>query len=75
VLLNVRVPRKPPLENFPAIRDRVAQAQATIGDGARILLRYSGTENLARVMIEGRDAALIEREANAIADAIRESIV
>jgi phosphoglucosamine mutase len=74
VLINVRVPRKPPLENFPAIQDRVAQAQATIGDGARILLRYSGTENLARVMIEGRDAAVIEREANAIADVIRTTI-
>ncbi|MBI5652564.1 MAG: phosphoglucosamine mutase [Chloroflexi bacterium] len=74
VLINVRVPRKPPLENFPAIQQRVAHAQATIGDGARILLRYSGTENLARVMIEGRDATLIDREANAIADVIRETI-
>jgi phosphoglucosamine mutase len=41
---------------------------------ARILLRYSGTENLARVMIEGQDAAVIEREANAIAAVIQQTI-
>ncbi len=73
VLINVRVPRKPLLDQFPQIQNQVAQAQAALGD-ARILLRYSGTENLARVMIEGRDAVAIERHANAIADVIRETI-
>jgi len=75
VLVNVRVPRKPPLEQFPAIQSRLEQSRALLGDGSRILLRYSGTENLARVMIEGSDAALIAREANAIAAVIQETIM
>lgn len=74
VLVNVRVPRKPPLEQFPAIQTQVARSQSALGDGARILLRYSGTENLARVMIEGGDAAAIVREANAIAQVIQQTI-
>jgi phosphoglucosamine mutase len=74
VLLNVRVPRKPPLENFPHIQSQVERARAALGDGARINVRYSGTENLARVMIEGSDAARIAQEANAIARVIQESI-
>ncbi len=73
VLINVRVPRKPPLEEFPAIQDQIAQSNALLGD-ARILVRFSGTENLARVMIEGKDAAAIEREARAIATVIQETI-
>ncbi len=75
VLVNVRVPRKPPLEQFPPIQARLAQTRETLGDGARILLRYSGTENLARVMIEGADAAQIAREAHALARVIQETII
>ncbi len=74
VLVNVRVPHKPPLEIYPAIQTQVARSQSALGDGSRILLRYSGTENLARVMIEGDDAAVIAREANAIAAVIQETI-
>jgi phosphoglucosamine mutase len=74
VLVNVRVPRKPPLEELPPIQEELARARAALGDDARILLRYSGTENLARVMIEGRDATLIAREANAMAEVIQETI-
>ncbi len=74
VLVNVRVPRKPPLEQFPQIQARVKQSRVVLGDGARILLRYSGTENLARVMIEGSNADAIAREANAIARVIQETI-
>ena len=74
VLINVRVPRKPPLEQLPQIQTQIARSQSALGERARILLRYSGTENLARVMIEGNDPALIEREANASAQVIRETI-
>lgn len=75
VLVNVCVPRKPPLEQNIAIQARVEQARQNLGASARILLRYSGTENLARVMIEGKDAHAIEREANEIANVIKETIV
>jgi len=74
VLVNVPVPSKPPLEEFPQIRAQIERSQDALGDGARILLRYSGTEDLARVMIEGTDQAKVTREANAIADLVRQTI-
>jgi phosphoglucosamine mutase len=74
ILLDVRVPRKPPLEEIPQIQSQLVRSRSVLGDGSRILLRYSGTENLARVMIEGVDAALIAREANTIAQVIRQTI-
>lgn len=74
VLVNVRVPRKPPFEQFPSIQEQIERSRGVLGDSARILLRYSGTENLARVMIEGPDAAVIAREANEIAKIIQETI-
>ncbi len=74
VLVNVPVPRKSPFEQFPQIQSQVARSRSALGDGSRILLRYSGTENLARVMIEGSDPALIAREANAIAKVIQQTI-
>ena len=74
VLVNVRVPRKPPIEQFLSIQEQIEKSRGVLGDSARILLRYSGTENLARVMIEGPDAVVIEREANAIAAVIQETI-
>ncbi len=74
VLVNVKVPCKPPLEDIPEIQRQVERAKAALGDEGRIVLRYSGTENLARVMIEGGDQELIEREAQALADVIRQVI-
>jgi phosphoglucosamine mutase len=74
VLVNVRVPRKPPFEQFPSIQEQIERSRVALGESARILLRYSGTENLARVMIEGADAVIIEREANEIAKIIQETI-
>ncbi len=75
ILINVRVPTKPPFERFPAIDAQLARSRAALGENARILLRYSGTENLARVMIEGADAGAITREAESIAEVIRQNIL
>jgi phosphoglucosamine mutase len=74
VLINVSVSHKPPLEEIPEVQAQVAKAEAALGKAGRIVLRYSGTENLARVMIEGDDQAIIEREAQSIADAIQQVI-
>ncbi|RMF20248.1 MAG: phosphoglucosamine mutase, partial [Deltaproteobacteria bacterium] len=49
-------------------------AQRELGDDGRVLVRYSGTEPLARVMIEGRDADVIDRHARRIAAAIAEAL-
>src|SRR5262249_42353785 len=52
VLVNVRVREKPALDSIPGLADRQAAHERELGATGRILLRYSGTENLARVMIE-----------------------
>jgi phosphoglucosamine mutase len=70
---NIRVLRKPPLGDLAAA-ERLAKVEETLGSAGRVLLRYSGTESLLRLLIEGRDADYINREADAIAEAIRAEI-
>ena len=60
VLRNVAVREKLPLENVPGLSDAVASVERDLGASGRVLLRYSGTEPLARVMIEGPDQGRIE---------------
>jgi phosphoglucosamine mutase len=74
VLINVPVSSKPPLEEIPEVQAQVAKARAVLGEAGRIVLRYSGTENVARVMIEGDEQKVIEREARAIADVISQQV-
>jgi len=74
VLVNVRVREKPPLEGIPEVAAAVATAERALGGRGRVLLRYSGTEPLARVMIEGEDARVIRAMANAVAGAVAGSI-
>jgi phosphoglucosamine mutase len=73
-LINVSVKRKEPLENIPNIQERVRSAEEKLGDAGRILVRYSGTESLARVMVEGVDEAEITEIAESIARAIGEEL-
>jgi len=72
---NIEVPSKPPLEDCPAVVEATQRATETLGDGGRVIVRYSGTEPLARVMIEGEDEDRINLLADQIADAIRQAIV
>lgn len=74
VLVNVPVERKPPLEELAALGERVAAIEAELGDEGRVLLRYSGTENLARVMVEGPDEGTIREHADELARLVREAI-
>ncbi|MEO8042413.1 MAG: phosphoglucosamine mutase [Acidobacteriota bacterium] len=74
VLVNVKVREKQPFESVSKISDAARQIETQLDGGGRLLLRYSGTENLARVMIEGKDQAEIERQANSLADIIRTSL-
>ena len=74
VLLNVKVRAKPDLETEPHIADAIRRAEATLGDDGRVLVRYSGTEPLLRVMIEGQDRAVVDDLAGAIAQCARERL-
>ena len=70
VLRNVAVREKPPLETVPGVSDAVASAERELGSSGRVLLRYSGTEPLARVMIEGPEQQQIETLCDRIARVI-----
>ncbi len=74
ILVNIKVREKPPFESIPAIAAAARAVETELRGKGRLLLRYSGTENLARVMIEGRDQTKIEEQADRIAEIIRESI-
>lgn len=74
ILVNVKVAEKRPFEDVDAIREATAQVEQQLNGTGRLLLRYSGTENLARVMIEGKDQTEIETLANGLADVIRNAL-
>lgn len=67
VLVNVRVRQRVPLDDLPAVSRLVRAAEQRLADAGRVLVRYSGTEPLLRVMIEGPDQAIIQSLANEIA--------
>ena len=71
---NLRVKRKPPLEELPAVMKLVGETERQLSGKGRVLLRYSGTEPKIRLLIEGREPDEIDRQANRIAEAIEEAI-
>lgn len=71
VLINVPVQRKTPFDSLPKVRTELAGTEQRLVGRGRVLLRYSGTEPLARVMIEGDDAAEIDALARQLAETIR----
>lgn len=73
-LLNVPVREKRPFEDVPLITSAKEAAETELGAKGRVLLRYSGTEALARVMVEGEDETQVERLAARIAEAVRSSL-
>ena len=68
VLVNVRVPRRVPLAELPEVSGLIDAAERTLADTGRIMVRYSGTEPLLRIMIEGPDKAEISELAKVIGD-------
>jgi phosphoglucosamine mutase len=74
VLVNVRVREKRPFEEVSEIARAARETEGQLGESGRLLLRYSGTEPLARVMIEGERQDLIERYANDLAAVIETAL-
>ncbi|NJN64933.1 MAG: hypothetical protein HC882_08680 [Acidobacteria bacterium] len=66
VLRNVRVRSKPRIEEHPVLADAVRRAELAMGADGRVVVRYSGTEPKARVMIEGADEVLVHRLADEV---------
>jgi phosphoglucosamine mutase len=74
VIVNVRVKSKPALESLPSVAKALAEAENSLGDNGRVVLRYSGTEPLARVMVEAEHDADVQRFSQSIASALRTAI-
>jgi phosphoglucosamine mutase len=74
ILVNVKVGEKRPFDEVAEIIEAAKKIEAELGSNGRLLLRYSGTENLARVMIEGQNQTEIERQANWLADIIKNAL-
>ncbi len=74
LLVNVRIGARRPLEELPAVQAAIADCDQDFGSNGRVLVRFSGTEPLARVMVEGNDAARVEHHANAIAATLEQAM-
>ena len=74
VIVNVKVREKKPLDAIPAVADAIRAAESELADTGRVVIRYSGTEPLARVMIEAESEEAMRHHADAIAAAIRNEL-
>jgi phosphoglucosamine mutase len=73
-IVNVRVRTKPPLESIPEVARLLKEAESALGNSGRVVLRYSGTEPLARVMIEAEREEDVRRWTEALAVALQSAI-
>lgn len=73
-LANMPVPSKPPLDTLPKLQELMKQATAEFGDSGRHLIRYSGTENKIRVLVEHREACEVRSWVDKFSSAIHEEI-
>ena len=69
-LINVDVVRKPPVETVPELVTAIDQVETELGEEGRVLVRYSGTQNMCRVMVEGPTTEVTEKYARELADVV-----
>ena len=74
ILLNVKVKHKPDLNQIPDIQQAIKTAEATLNGSGRVLVRYSGTEALLRIMVEGERDSTIREVADHLANIVRARI-
>jgi phosphoglucosamine mutase len=73
-LINIKVAQKPPLESIASLQSAIQQKERELGGKGRVLVRYSGTENKARVMVECEDEDTCKRHAHDLAEIIEREI-
>jgi phosphoglucosamine mutase len=73
-MVNVSVSQKRPLEELPALQEAIAEVEAKLDGKGRVLIRYSGTELKARVMVEGRDPSQVEELAGHLASVLKRAL-
>jgi phosphoglucosamine mutase len=74
VLVNVAVKEKRPIESIPSLREAVRKVEQEFNGTGRVLIRYSGTEVKARVMVEGEDPRRVDEVAHDLADELRRAL-
>jgi phosphoglucosamine mutase len=74
VLINVKVKRKAPLEEIPELKSVISEVENELGDKGRVLVRYSGTQSICRVMLEGPDRNGVEKLAGKIVRVVEDKL-
>jgi len=74
VLKNIKVKEKKEFSEIPKLQEELKKVEEELGDSGRVLLRYSGTEKLARVMVEGEDKAIVESTCSRLASVLKTEI-
>ena len=74
VMLNVPVSRRLPLDELDSFQEQVKRVEAELGDSGRVLVRYSGTELKARVMVEGESTSRVQELAHDLADGLKRAL-
>ncbi len=73
-IINVNVKDKPPLDKMPELQKAIKDAEDELGDRGRVLIRYSGTQSMCRVMVEGPTEPLTNRLTRMLADVVKRCI-
>jgi phosphoglucosamine mutase len=73
-IINVDVKNKPPLEQIPEMQAAIKAAEKELGDKGRVLIRYSGTQSMCRVMVEGPTEEMTGRLAQGLAEMVLKCI-
>jgi phosphoglucosamine mutase len=73
-LLGIKVAEKRPIESLPTVQKAIREVEAELGDRGRVLIRYSGTELLARIMVEGEDEQSVRAIAQRLADELARAL-
>jgi phosphoglucosamine mutase len=74
VIVNVDVSRKPPLASIPEVQAAIGEAERELAKEGRVLVRYSGTQDMCRVMVEAREEETAQRLAHSLAETIRKFV-